>query len=118
MQNKIYFILFIIALQMIEGNIISPKILGDSTGISAFWVVFAIVLGGGLFGIVGMLLSVPTFAVIHYILKRIFEHFLRKKNLPCDTSAYAGAGEVIIEEAKDEGNEQESADKTEQTVVW
>jgi len=113
----VYFVLFIIALQMVEGNIISPKILGDSTGISAFWVVFAIVLGGGLFGIVGMLLSVPTFAVIHYILKRIFEHFLRKKNLPCDTSAYAGSGGLIIEEAKDEGNEQEPADKTEQTVV-
>lgn len=109
----LYFVIFIIVLQMVEGNIISPKILGESTGISAFWVVFAIVLGGGLFGILGMLLGVPTFAVLHYILKRIFEHFLKKKNLPCDTEAYAKSGGPLIEIADGENNEQEPSDKAE-----
>ncbi len=109
----LYFVIFIIVLQMVEGNIISPKILGESTGISAFWVVFAIVLGGGLFGIAGMLLGVPTFAVIHYIFKRIFEHFLKKKNLPCDTQAYAESGVSVIENTDGENDEQEPSDKTE-----
>ena len=63
-RKGLYFILFILVLQQIDGNIIGPKILGDSTGLSAFWVVFSILLGGGLFGFVGMILGVPTFAVI------------------------------------------------------
>lgn len=109
----LYFVIFIIVLQMVEGNIISPKILGESTGISAFWVVFAIVLGGGLYGILGMLLGVPVFAVIHYICKRIFEHFLRKKNLPCDTNEYAKSGGPLIPITDGESNEQEPVDKAE-----
>ena len=50
----IYFIIFIIALQQFDGNVLGPKILGDSTGLSAFWVVFSILIGGGLFGVPGM----------------------------------------------------------------
>ena len=57
----IYFLIFILALQQLDGNVIGPKILGDSTGLSAFWVVFSILLGGGLFGFVGMIAGVPTF---------------------------------------------------------
>ena len=60
----IYFIIFVFLLQQLDGNIIGPKILGDSTGLSAFWVVFSILFGGGMFGFVGMILGVPTFAVI------------------------------------------------------
>ena len=63
----IYFIIFIIALQQFDGNVLGPKILGDSTGLSAFWVVFSILIGGGLFGVPGMILGVPTFAVVYYI---------------------------------------------------
>ena len=63
----LYFAIFILILQQIDGNIIGPKILGDSTGLSAFWVVFSILLGGGLFGFVGMIMGVPTFAVLYYI---------------------------------------------------
>ncbi|MDD3402743.1 MAG: AI-2E family transporter [Hespellia sp.] len=84
----VYFIIFILILQQIDGNIIGPKILGDSTGLSAFWVVFAILLGGGLFGIVGMILGVPTFAVIYYIADMIINHWLEKKNLPTDDDYY------------------------------
>lgn len=84
----IYFIIFILILQQIDGNIIGPKILGNSTGLSAFWVITAITLGGGLFGIVGMLLGVPTFAVIFYILKMVINHKLEQKKLPTVTDCY------------------------------
>ncbi len=75
------FILFILILQQVDGNIIGPKILGESTGLSAFWVVFSILLFGGLFGIVGMLIGVPLFAVIYRIISRIVDYRLRKKGL-------------------------------------
>ena len=69
-------------------NIIGPKILGDSTGLSAFWVVFSILFGGGMFGFAGMILGVPTFAVIYYIVKMLVNHQLEKHMLPTDTGAY------------------------------
>ena len=58
----LYFLIFVFLLQQVDGNIIGPKILGDSTGLSSFWVIFAILVGGGMFGFMGMLLGVPTFA--------------------------------------------------------
>ena len=84
----IYFLIFILALQQLDGNEIGPKILGDSTGLYAFWVVFSILLGGGLFGFVGMIAGVPTFAVIYYIVKMVVEQKLEKKKMPADTEAY------------------------------
>ena len=84
----IYFIIFILILQQIDGNIIGPRILGSSTGLSAFWVVFAILLGGGLFGVVGMILGVPTFAVIYYIVNMVINHRLEEKLLPIETASY------------------------------
>ena len=84
----IYFIIFILCLQQLDGNIIGPKILGDSTGLSAFWVVFSILLGGGMFGFLGMILGVPTFAVIYYIVKMIVNNRLERKEFPTDTDCY------------------------------
>ena len=84
----IYFLLFILFLQQLDGNVIGPKILGDSTGLSAFWVIFSILLGGGLFGFAGMILGVPTFAVIYYIVTMLTGQMLEKKNLPVDTESY------------------------------
>lgn len=84
----LYFVILILVLQQLDGNIIGPMILGDSTGLSPFWVVFAILVGGGLFGLLGMLIGVPTFAVIYYIVKQIVEHTLKKKKLPIDTVDY------------------------------
>lgn len=84
----IYFLIFVLILQQLDGNLIGPKILGDSTGISSFWVVLAIVVGGSLFGFLGMLLGVPTVAVIYYICGRISKYLLRKRNLPEDTDEY------------------------------
>ena len=83
-----YFVIFILVLQQIDGNIIGPKILGESTGLSAFWVVFSILLGGGLFGFVGMIMGVPTFALIYYIVQMVISQKLKRKNLPTDTKCY------------------------------
>ncbi|MCF2555116.1 AI-2E family transporter [Faecalicatena contorta] len=87
-MKGVYFILFILLLQQFDGNILGPKILGNSTGLSAFWVIVAILLGGGLFGFVGMVMGVPTFAVIYYIAQMIVHHQLEKKKLPVDTECY------------------------------
>lgn len=84
----LYFLIFILVLQQVDGNIIGPKILGNSTGLSSFWVVFAILVGGGLFGFAGMLLGVPTFAVIYYLLREGAAYILHKRKLPEDTSDY------------------------------
>ena len=84
----LYFLIFILVLQQLDGTVIGPKILGNSTGLSAFWVVFSILVGGGLFGFVGMIMGVPTFAVIYYIITMLINHMLEKKKLPLLTSQY------------------------------
>lgn len=92
----LYFIIFIIILQQIDGNIIGPKILGDSTGLSSFWVVFAILCFGGIFGIPGMIIGVPVFAVIFYIIRNILDYILKKKQLPRDSESYIKAEKLDI----------------------
>ena len=80
-QNPIkalWFVLFVLVLQQVDGNIIGPKILGNSTGLSSFWVLFAILLFGGLWGFVGMIIGVPLFAVIYDVLKKFVLHGLRR----------------------------------------
>lgn len=89
-MKGLYFLIFILLLQQFDGNILGPKILGNSTGLSAFWVIVAILLGGGLFGILGMLFGVPTFAVIYYIVKLFLDNRLEKKKLPTDSGCYKG----------------------------
>lgn len=95
--KALYLLIFIIILQQVDGNIIGPKILGDYTGLSSFWVIFAILIGGGFFGVPGMILGVPLFAVIYYLLKRLFENKLRKKELPTETETYVRAVQVDTE---------------------
>ena len=80
-QNPIkalWFVLFILILQQLDGNIIGPKILGNTTGLSSFWVLFAILLFGGLWGFVGMIIGVPLFAVIYDVIKKLVIHGLRR----------------------------------------
>lgn len=84
----VFFLLFILVLQQVDGNIIGPMILGDSTGLSAFWVVFAILFFGGAFGIFGMFIGVPTFAVIYYLIKEASAARLAAKGMPTDTAYY------------------------------
>ena len=92
--NCVYFVLFILALQQFDGNILGPKILGNSTGITGFWVIFSITLFGGLFGVLGMVVGVPLFAVIYAIVKAFVNEALRKKNMPEETTAYIKVGAV------------------------
>ena len=82
------FIIFIILLQQLDGNIIGPKILGNSVGITGFWVLFSIVVGAGLFGFGGMLLGVPVFVVIYTFLNNRVESRLKRSDLPWETAAY------------------------------
>lgn len=82
------FIIFIIVLQQFDGNILGPKILGSTTGLSSFWVMFAILFFGRIFGFAGMLLGVPVFAVIYSIVKSQCNKALEKRNLPSDTNEY------------------------------
>lgn len=95
--SGVYFIIFILVLQQLDGNIIGPKILGDSTGLTSFWVVFAILVGGGLFGVPGMIIGVPVFAVIYYIVRNIVNYVLEKKKLPKETGAYIQVRRLNIE---------------------
>ncbi|MBP3917833.1 MAG: AI-2E family transporter [Clostridia bacterium] len=84
----IWFIVLIFALQQLDGNVIGPKILGDFIGLSPLWIVVSITVMGGLFGVFGMFVGVPTFAVIYTIIKEITEMNLEKKGMPSDTDSY------------------------------
>lgn len=84
----IYFVIFILILQQIDGNIIEPKILGDSTGLASFWVLFAVLVGGGLFGFIGMIVGIPVFAVIYTYFSRLVNSRLRNKGFSTDLSDY------------------------------
>lgn len=84
----IYFLIFILILQQFDGNILGPMILGDSTGLSSFWVLFSILLFGGLFGIVGMVIGVPLFAVIYDLVKKFVQKSLVQKGKSAEMEKY------------------------------
>lgn len=93
-MQGLYFLIFVIILQQIDGNIIGPKILGNSTGLSSFWVVFAILVFGGLWGFPGMLLGVPIMAVIYYIVRNIVEYILKRRGIPADKIDYVNLNKI------------------------
>ena len=76
--DALYFLIFIVILQQIDGNIIGPKILGNTTGVSSFWVLFSILLFGGLWGLVGMVIAVPLFGVIYDIIRKLTARGLKR----------------------------------------
>ena len=82
------FVIFIVVLQQIDGNIIGPKILGSSIGINGFWVMFSIIVGAGLFGFWGMLLGVPVFVVIYTLLNDLIIRKLKRSDLPSELRDY------------------------------
>ncbi|EQK42851.1 hypothetical protein C672_1795 [[Clostridium] bifermentans ATCC 638] len=86
--KALWFILIIIVIQQLDGNIIGPKILGDSIGISAFWILFSLLVAGKFLGLVGMIIGVPLFAIIYSIIKEVIEEKLDKKGLPVNTNDY------------------------------
>ena len=78
-MQALAFAIFVLILQQIEGNIIEPKILGDSVGLSSLWIMFAILVGGAYFGFYGMLLSVPILSVVYYLVKEEVDNRLEVK---------------------------------------
>ena len=86
--HALYFLILIFILQQVDGNIIGPAILGNTTGIASFWVLFSIVIGGGLFGFIGMVLGVPVFAIIYYYFSRSINKRLEAKGLEFRTDSY------------------------------
>ena len=89
--RALWFVIFILILQQIDGNIIGPKILGNTTGLPAIWVMFAILVGGGMAGFVGMIAGVPTVAVLYTLFKAYVRQKLEQKSLPGNTAEYLSA---------------------------
>ena len=87
-RQCIYFVIFIILLQQFDGNFLLPKIQGGSTGLASFWVLFAVLVGGGLFGFVGMVIGIPVFAVIYAYVSRGINGRLEKRGLETDLREY------------------------------
>ncbi len=104
--KSLVFAVFVLILQQLDGNIIGPKILGDSTGLSAFWVIFAVTFFGGLFGFVGMLIGVPTFAVIYALVRNFAEFKLGKKGLKTQTPDFASQENPIFQKVRYHHSEQ------------
>ena len=105
-----YFIIFIIVLQQVDGNVIGPKILGNTVGISGFWVLISITIAAGIFGFAGMLLGVPVFAVIYLIISDIVNSALRKKQKTTVTDEYYDIREVADLDRKAEAARQAAAE--------
>ncbi len=100
--SALWFGIFILILQQLDGNVIGPLVLGDHVGLSAFWIMLAITVGGTLFGFAGMLLSVPAFALFYAIMRTVIDKRLRERGLSDETEHYVRAPESISGEKKHE----------------
>ena len=98
-RQCLIFVLFIVILQQFDGNILGPKILGDATGISSFWVIVAILVGGGFAGVLGMFIGVPVFACMQELIKHLMDRRLRKRGMPTEAYAYVGRAKDAPPEA-------------------
>lgn len=104
----LWFVIFSLILQNVDGNIIAPWILGDSTGLPAVWILISILIGGGMFGMLGMLLGVPICAVVYMLFKDFVEGRLRKRKLPLKTKSYVGDVGYITPEYECEESQTDS----------
>ncbi|MDO4811639.1 MAG: AI-2E family transporter [Eubacteriales bacterium] len=100
----LYFIIFVALLQQLDGNVIGPKILGGATGISSFWVVVAILVGGGFGGVLGMFLGVPIFACLQVLVKFLIDRRLTKRHMPLEACEY-------VEREREETSQKEEITK-------
>ena len=96
--SALWFLIFILILQQIDGNVIGPFILGDYVGLPPFWIMLAIIVGGKLFGFIGLLLSIPVFALFYAIVRALVETQLAKREMPRNTEDFIDIPEVIPEE--------------------
>lgn len=119
-KQCLYFIIFIFLLQQFDGNFLGPKILGDSTGLSSFWVIFAITFFGGILGVLGMFIGVPLFAIIYAAIKSLVERNLIRKNLSINTEDYLNVGyiedEAYVDYVKLSKKERKQAEATERAL--
>lgn len=123
--QAVYFLILIIVLQQLDGNIIGPAILGESTGLTAFWVLFSILLFGGMWGIFGMLIGCPLFAVIYRIIKDFIATRLKGKMLSEETQSYIDLNYINISQESaeyikytdDELNSKKKKDENKQGIV-
>lgn len=99
-MSAAWFTLFILVLQQLDGNVIGPHILGDYVGVSALSIMIAIVIGGGLFGFTGMLVSVPLYALGYAVCRSMLHSRLQENHLPTDTSDYINAPEGLPKRAE------------------
>lgn len=93
-KKALYFIIMILILQQVDGNFIGPKILSGATGLNSFWIIFAITLFGGFFGVLGMVVGVPITAVVLTGLNSLTDGKLIRKELPTDSINYHNLGEI------------------------
>ncbi|MBE6907981.1 MAG: AI-2E family transporter [Ruminococcaceae bacterium] len=105
----LYFIIFVLVLQQLDGNVIGPKILGGSTELPSFWVIVAILLGGGFFGVPGMFLGVPVFACVYAIVGYHIERRLEKRGAP-PADAFAAGGVLADPPPADHTNKQKQGE--------
>ena len=84
----LYFIIIVVVIQQLDGNVIGPMVLGESTGLSSFWIIFALLFGQYLFGFVGLIIGIPLFAVIYSIIRTRVGRKLEQKGLPSDSNVY------------------------------
>ena len=98
----LYFILFVIVLQQVDGNIIAPRIISGNTGLSGFWVLTAIAVAGSLFGLAGMVICVPVTAVLYSLVAEWVSRRLSKKGMPTDTKTYETIQEMAELSPSDE----------------
>ncbi len=86
--KALWFVVIIVVIMQLDGNVIEPKVLGEATGLDSIWVLFSITLMGGIFGIIGMIIAVPIFALIYAVVKALIELRLTARGLPSSTSSY------------------------------
>ncbi len=111
-MQALYFVIMIVCLQQLDGNVIKPRIFGESTGLPAFWVVVSILVGGGFFGVMGMYLGTPVFAVIYSDIRRHIAYKLSVKGLPGETSKYLFENELPYEVPKAKKTANAASDNT------
>lgn len=100
-MTAVWFAVMVLVLQQLDGNLIGPYILGGSIGLSAFWIMLAILVGGGMFGFTGMLLGAPVFAIIYALLRALINFRLAKRGLTQDTDAYRDAPDSLEKQGDD-----------------
>lgn len=105
-MQAVWFLIYIVVLQQLEGNLIYPRVVGKSVGLPGLWVLVAVTIGGSLWGVMGILLSVPICSVIYSLFRQLVRDRLKKRNLP--------APKEKMEEAADNDSRQEDSPKGEE----